>query len=111
MSVAYISLGSNLGDRQKNLDTAIEKLRARKNIEVGSISTVIETDPEGDPSMPKFLNNCVRIDTTLYPDELLSVLKSIEREMGIDPRSQLRFRRSHGQAAGQRRIQYFRSSP
>ncbi len=42
----------------------------------------METEPVGDITQPKFLNACCEIDTTLYPDELLSALKSIEREMG-----------------------------
>ncbi len=84
MSRAYIGIGSNLGDRQQNIDRALEKLKTRKNIQLGQVSSVIETEPMGDTKQPKFLNACCRIDTTLYPDELLSALKSIEREMGRD---------------------------
>ena len=82
MSKVYIGIGSNLGDRQLNIDKALEKLRTRKNIQLGEISSVIETSPEGGVEQPDFLNACCRIDTTLYPDELLTTLKSIEREMG-----------------------------
>ena len=84
MSVVYIGIGSNVGDRKQNIDRALEKLRSRKEIELTSVSPIIETDPVGDTTQPKFLNACCRIDTTLYPDEVLSALKSIEREMGRD---------------------------
>ena len=84
MSVVYIGIGSNVGDRKQNIDRALEKLRSRKEIELTSVSPIIETDPAGNISQPKFLNACCRIDTTLYPDEVLSALKSIEREMGRD---------------------------
>jgi len=84
MSKAYIGIGSNLGNRQENIDKALEKLKARKNIQLNEVSPVIETEPVGDIEQPKFLNTCCSIDTTLYPDELLSALKSIERELGRD---------------------------
>ena len=84
MSVVYIGIGSNLGDRKQNIERALEKLRSRKETELTSISSIIETDPVGDSSQPKFLNACCKLDTTLYPDEVLSTLKSIEREMGRD---------------------------
>ena len=84
MSIAYIGLGSNLGDRQKNIEAAIEKIRLRRTIEVKEISSVIETGPIGDINQPKFLNAACRLETALYPDELLDTLKSIERDMGRD---------------------------
>jgi 2-amino-4-hydroxy-6-hydroxymethyldihydropteridine diphosphokinase len=82
MSIVYIGIGSNLGDRRQNIERALEKLRSRKEMGLVSVSSIIETDPVGDSSQPRFLNACCRIDTTLYPDEVLSALKSIEREMG-----------------------------
>lgn len=82
MSRVYIGIGSNLGNRQENIDRALEKLKSKKNIQLNKISPAIETEPVGNTEQPKFLNACCGIDTTLYPDELLSVLKSIEREMG-----------------------------
>lgn len=82
MSVAYIGIGSNLGDRQKNIEIALEKLKVRKNIELREVSSIIETEPEGDVTQPKFLNAACRLETSLYPDELLDCLKSVERELG-----------------------------
>lgn len=82
MSVAYIGIGSNLGDRQKNIELALEKLKARKGIELREFSSIIETEPVGDADQPKFFNAACKLETSLYPDELLNCLKSIEREIG-----------------------------
>lgn len=82
MSVAYIGIGSNQGDRQKNIESSLEKLRSRNGIELKAVSTMIETEPVGDAAQDKFLNGVCCVDTTLYPDELLGVLKSIEKELG-----------------------------
>ena len=84
MSVVYIGIGSNLGDRKQNIEKALEKLKSRKDIDLACVSPIIETEPEGGKDQPEFLNACCRIDTILYPDEVLSALKSIEREMGRD---------------------------
>ena len=82
MSIAYIGIGSNLGERRENIDRAIEKLKSKNNIEIEAISTIIETEAVGQDAGGKFLNGSIKINTTLYPDELLDSLKSIEREMG-----------------------------
>ena len=82
MSIAFLGIGSNLGDRQQNIDSALSKLKERKNIEVKEVSRIIETDAVGEPTHPKFLNAVCRIETILYPDELLNALKSVERELG-----------------------------
>jgi 2-amino-4-hydroxy-6-hydroxymethyldihydropteridine diphosphokinase len=84
MSVVYLGIGSNLGSREQNIERALDKLKSRKDIRLISMSSVIETEPVGDGGQPKFLNACCGIETTLYPDEVLNVLKSIEREMGRD---------------------------
>ncbi|NQT95351.1 MAG: 2-amino-4-hydroxy-6-hydroxymethyldihydropteridine diphosphokinase, partial [Candidatus Omnitrophica bacterium] len=82
MSVVYIGIGSNLGDRQKNIDTAMEKLNSRKGVEIATVSSLVETESIGDANQPKFLNGVCKVETGLYPDELLDALKSIERELG-----------------------------
>jgi 2-amino-4-hydroxy-6-hydroxymethyldihydropteridine diphosphokinase len=84
MSIVYLGIGSNLGNREQNIERALEKLKSRKDIRLISMSSVIETEPVGDGGQPKFLNACCGIETTLYPDEVLNALKSIEREMGRD---------------------------
>lgn len=78
---AYLSLGSNLGDRHATMRRAIDLLGR----EVGTVdrqSTMLETEPWGFQSANKFLNMCVRVLTPLSPQQLLSATQSIERELG-----------------------------
>src|SRR5262249_16925250 len=84
MSVtAYIALGTNLGDRQVNLDRALEMLRATPGITVGPVSTYHETDPVGGPpDQGKYLNAAAALETSLSPHELLRVLLDIENQLG-----------------------------
>ena len=83
MVTCYIGLGSNLGDRRKNIDLAIGFLRAVSGIKVESSSGLYETDPQGCPcGSPKFLNGVIKIKTTLGPEQLLGILKSIEKRLG-----------------------------
>ncbi|MDP8266673.1 MAG: 2-amino-4-hydroxy-6-hydroxymethyldihydropteridine diphosphokinase [Candidatus Aceula meridiana] len=81
MSRVYLALGSNLGNRQKNIQSAIEKLSAR-GITVKKISTVIETKPVGGPPQGKFLNAVLRAETSYSSDELLAITLSIEKKLG-----------------------------
>lgn len=78
-----MGLGSNLGDRQKNLKRAL-KLISRLGV-VEKVSSVYETDPVGFREQPKFLNAVCRISTGLSPEQLLLVAKKIEAEMGREP--------------------------
>ena len=81
MELAYIGLGSNLGDRIKNLEGAIERLQQLGPIE--KISRVYETKPWGvEGYQPRYLNQVVSVGTTLDPLELLSELLGIEHSMG-----------------------------
>ncbi|MBD3264568.1 MAG: 2-amino-4-hydroxy-6-hydroxymethyldihydropteridine diphosphokinase [Candidatus Omnitrophica bacterium] len=79
--IAFISLGSNLGDREKNLRTALRHLEERKNIRIEKVSALKTTKPFKAWG-PDFLNGVVKIATTLSPGELLGVLQSIENLMG-----------------------------
>ena len=79
---ACIALGSNLGDRQAQLDAAIAALRREPGIEVAAISDVYETDPVGPPPQGPYLNAAVRVDTDLAPRSLLDCLLRIEAEAG-----------------------------
>jgi 2-amino-4-hydroxy-6-hydroxymethyldihydropteridine diphosphokinase len=88
MSMVYLGIGSNLGDRKQNIEKALEKLRSKKDINIIAVSSIIETDPVGDPEQPRFLNACCSIDTMLYPDEMLNILNAVEREMGRDRSAQ-----------------------
>ncbi len=81
MSVAYIGIGSNLGDREFNCKQAISLLR-QKGTTVSKESSLYETKPWGVRDQPLFLNIAIEIETDLKPFELLRTLKDIEKEMG-----------------------------
>lgn len=82
MPIVYIAFGSNLGDRNKNIQQAIEFLKARPKIKVIKTSSIIETEPEDGPRQGKFLNGAVKIETDLSPRELLEILQKIETDLG-----------------------------
>lgn len=82
MSIAYIGLGSNLGDREKNLQNAITRIRGKEGIRIIRISSFYESDPWGVKEQPRFLNCVVEVETSLEPRSLLQSLLSIEGEMG-----------------------------
>jgi 2-amino-4-hydroxy-6-hydroxymethyldihydropteridine diphosphokinase len=78
----YLGLGSNQGDRLANLRAAREAL-TRHGLEVTGSSSAFETEPQGEVlDQPDFLNACLRIETSLGPEELLDVCKEVERELG-----------------------------
>ena len=79
--IAYIGLGSNLGDRQQYLTNAIELLGKTEYITVNIISKVYETKPVGYIDQPDFLNCVVEISTTLSPYELLDICMNIENDL------------------------------
>lgn len=82
MTKAYISLGSNLGDRAATLDEAIRQLSHTEGIGKLRRSGVIETEPVGKTDQPKFLNCVVEVETTLEPLKLLDRCQEIERRLG-----------------------------
>lgn len=77
---AVIALGSNLGDRELNIDSAVAEIA--KIIEVTHLSTNHETDPVGGPDQPKYLNAVLIAESLLAPDELLKALHAIESRLG-----------------------------
>jgi 2-amino-4-hydroxy-6-hydroxymethyldihydropteridine diphosphokinase len=81
---AYLALGSNLGDRNKNLSTAVA-LIAEKIGTFSAISSIYETKPWGYESPNWFYNKVVSVETFLLPLELLEITQSIEKEMGRTP--------------------------
>jgi dihydroneopterin aldolase/2-amino-4-hydroxy-6-hydroxymethyldihydropteridine diphosphokinase len=80
--VAYVALGSNMGDRKKFLDDAINSLDNLDCVRVKEVSDFIETLPYGGVQQDDFLNGCVRIQTLYSPNELLDKLHEIENEAG-----------------------------
>ena len=76
----YLGLGSNMGDRQNNLDKAVDLLSQR--LRLGKVSSVYETDPVGNTDQPRFLNMVCQIHTRLTPEGLLALAKGIESKLG-----------------------------
>lgn len=79
---AYLGMGSNLEDREKNIVNAIDLISVEPGCKVLDSSKIIETKPWGKSDQPDFLNNALAIKTFLCPIELLHMIKSIERQMG-----------------------------
>ena len=80
--VAYIALGSNLGDRDAHLAAARAGLAAIPRSRVIAASSVEETAPLGPPGQGAYLNQMIALETALTPAELLAELQSIERRAG-----------------------------
>ena len=81
MATLYLSLGTNLGDRQNNLSLALELI----GHEVGTVvsaSDVIETEPWGFNSSNRFLNMVTKVETDMQPLEVLHATQEIERKLG-----------------------------
>jgi 2-amino-4-hydroxy-6-hydroxymethyldihydropteridine diphosphokinase len=78
--LVYLSLGSNLGDREINLRTAIEKLRTIGN--PVAVSSFYDTEPIETASQPWFLNCAVKLDTEKMPRQLIAAILALEQEMG-----------------------------
>lgn len=91
--LAYLSIGSNKGDREAYLQAGLAHLRQEKNIRVLAVSKMIETEPWGYTEQPAFMNAAVALETLLSPWELLDVLQVAEqasqrtRELHWGPRT------------------------
>lgn len=85
MTLGYLGLGSNVGDRRANLEGAVAALPDR-GVEVRASSSVYETEPVGEvPDQREFMNACLRIETALGAEELLDACKEVERSLGRTP--------------------------
>ncbi|MBT9168285.1 MAG: 2-amino-4-hydroxy-6-hydroxymethyldihydropteridine pyrophosphokinase [Syntrophomonadaceae bacterium] len=82
MACVYLGLGSNVGDRQRELDFALETLRNHSEITLIKIAPILETDPVGYLEQAKFLNTVAEIETALEPALLLITLQQIEYAAG-----------------------------
>lgn len=82
MTKAYLSLGSNMGDKKRYLYDAIKLLDGTNQICLTKLSSLYETNPWGYTNQDLFMNLAVEIETTLSPIELLDVCQSIEQELG-----------------------------
>lgn len=80
--VAYLGLGSNVGDRELNLRAAVKAL-AGVGVEISARASLYETAPQGEIlDQADFLNTALRVCTNLAPLELLDLCKRTERELG-----------------------------
>ncbi|MGI6094043.1 MAG: 2-amino-4-hydroxy-6-hydroxymethyldihydropteridine diphosphokinase [Lachnospiraceae bacterium] len=77
--IAYIALGSNMGDKKGYLDMAVKRLDEREDCQVKKISDYLVTAPYGRVEQDDFLNGVLELRTMLNPEELLEVLHEIER--------------------------------
>jgi 2-amino-4-hydroxy-6-hydroxymethyldihydropteridine diphosphokinase len=78
VTVAYLGLGSNIGDRISNLRGAVRLIGEIEEVKVLKASSVYETEPVGYVDQPNFLNCAIEIDTGLSPKELLKQTSEIE---------------------------------
>jgi len=81
LKTAYLSLGSNIGDREHNLTRALEVLGA-PDLRIVRTSSLYETEPRDMLQQPWFLNLVVQIETSLFPLQLLARTQKVERDLG-----------------------------
>ena len=83
MVICYLGLGSNLGDRRRQIKLAIQKLKNLQNTKVLKVSRLYATLPVGGPAgQGKFLNGVLKIKTAIPPLALLKKIQQIEKELG-----------------------------
>ena len=86
MSIVYLGLGSNLGNKEQHITTAVKHLEQRVG-KVQRLSSLLKTEPWGFTSPHSFVNAAVSIDTILSPHEVLEATQQIERDMGREQKS------------------------
>ena len=82
MTLAFVGLGANLGDRETTLRSALERLSAEPGVELVAVSPFRDTAPIGIADQPRFLNAAAAVETTLSARDLLDRLLAIERRLG-----------------------------
>jgi 2-amino-4-hydroxy-6-hydroxymethyldihydropteridine diphosphokinase len=81
-AVAFIGLGSNLGERQSYLSEAIRRLKQVPGTNIIGLSRVLNTQPVDNTDQPEFLNQVVAVESALSPHEMLAALQAIEDQLG-----------------------------
>ncbi len=81
MKTIYLALGTNMGDREEALQTAIDNLHST-DLRVKRLSSVYETSPQEMTAQPWFLNMVLEAETSLLPIRLLGRVMNVERKMG-----------------------------
>ena len=79
--IVYLGLGSNVGDREQMLQTAVNRLHSR-NLRITRLSSAYETEPQGMRNQRWFLNLVAEAETELFPRQMLGRIVKIERELG-----------------------------
>lgn len=82
MNIAYISIGSNIGDRLNHLTEAVRALHLHEGTTVAAVSSIYETEPVGFTDQADFLNMVVCVETSLEAQGLLGFCQKIEQELG-----------------------------
>ncbi len=82
MARAFLSLGSNLGDRLSNIQQAVALFGMSDKVKIVKTSSFYETQPWGNSNQPWFLNAAMAVDTNLSPMELLNFCQSVEFQLG-----------------------------
>jgi len=80
--VAFLGLGSNLGDRLANLQAAVDALQTEPGLRIAASSRVWETTPVGGPPQPDYLNAVVRVEADLSARDLLDLARRVEARLG-----------------------------
>jgi 2-amino-4-hydroxy-6-hydroxymethyldihydropteridine diphosphokinase len=76
--VAFVALGSNVGDRHQHLADALRRLAAIRDVQIAARTGIEETDPVGPVEQGPYLNQMVALKTSLAPPELLAALQKVE---------------------------------
>ncbi|MFH1379880.1 MAG: 2-amino-4-hydroxy-6-hydroxymethyldihydropteridine diphosphokinase [bacterium] len=82
MVIAYVGLGSNLGNKKKNITKAVQLISHVPGIHMVACSRLYKTKPMYEKKQPDFINGVVKIKTRLKAEQLLKSLKEIERALG-----------------------------
>jgi len=82
-TIVYLGLGSNLGKRVENVQKAIKLIQQK--VTVVNVSSLYDTQPVGYVTQPNFINAACEVNTSFTPQELLSTVKKIEKDMGRIP--------------------------
>jgi len=82
MNLAYIGLGSNLSDPEKQIHQAIRQIKLFKNSHIARISSLYFSRPMGPQDQPDYMNAVLALQTTLSPIELLDELQAVENNTG-----------------------------
>jgi 2-amino-4-hydroxy-6-hydroxymethyldihydropteridine diphosphokinase len=76
----YLGIGTNMGNREANLDRCLDLLSQR--MKMGKVSSIFDTEPQDNVNQPRFLNMVCQVFTRLEPEGLLALAKGIESKMG-----------------------------